>query len=149
MIDIRKALKEDTDSLHAFLVSVFGDKVAKLAEGYLNCMFSNDYRRPTFIIATTDNGKIIGAAAYSEEFFTVNLWGISWVSVDEDHRRKKIGTKLVEHCLKEITEVTDKSVTVILDSYPEKADVYKNLGFKGIGQSHSGSNLMIKYLEQA
>jgi hypothetical protein len=50
-------------------------------------------RKPTFILAI-DKDEIIGTAAYTEELFTTDTWGIGWVGgkgtlSQQRHRTKK------------------------------------------------------------
>jgi ribosomal protein S18 acetylase RimI-like enzyme len=142
-MDIREANLEDKQKLEEFLVFNNGEHNRKLAQEYIRCMFSNDYRKPTFMIATVGE-NIIGASAYSEEFFTVNTYGISWVSVHEEFRNHGIGKKLVEACLKRITEKANKDVSVILCTYPDKTKLYENIGFTHAGYDYGGGSYMLK-----
>ncbi len=145
-ITILLAKEELRQELEEFLVFNNGESVRELAHKYISCMFSNDYRKPTFIIATKNN-EIIGAAAYSEELFTTRTWGISWVSVHPDNRNQGIGQKLVEACLEKIKEEAQQSVTVILGTYPDKTRLYEKLGFKKAGQDEEGGSYMLKILK--
>lgn len=121
--------KDKTDELENFLVLVNGEDYRGLARRYISCMFSDDFRRPTFLAALSDD-TIIGAAAFSEELFTVNIWGISWVSVHPEYRGKGIGKSLVEKCIHEIRHKAKRPVTCILATYPEKTKLYEKIGFK-------------------
>ncbi len=145
-ITIVLAKEELRQELEEFLVFNNGESVRELAHKYISCMFSNDYRKPTFIIALKDN-KIIGTAAYSEEIFTVNTWGISWVSVHPEHRNQGIGQQLVETCLTKIKEEAKQSVTAILGTYPNKTRLYEKAGFKKAGQDEEGGSYMLKILK--
>lgn len=145
---IRKALKSDDTALEEFLVFNNGERNRKLAHEYIACMFSNDFRKPVFVVATID-GDIIGAAAFTEEFFTVGTWGISWVSVHQDHRNQGIGQKLVEACLESIQSEITKPVTVILGTYPGKTQLYERVGFIEVQKDHEGGAFMMKTLENA
>lgn len=129
--------KHDQKNLENFFSSVNGDTYKILAKNYIQTMFSEDFRKPTFIVCN-NNKKIIGAAAFSEEFFTVNTWGISWVSVDKHHRNKGLGQKLVKACLDEISKRIQTPSTVILLTYPNKTSLYEKLGFRGQTQDCDG-----------
>jgi ribosomal protein S18 acetylase RimI-like enzyme len=109
-------------------------------------MFSENYRRPIFILICNQSGKIIGGAAVSEEFFTVDVWGISWVSVHPAYRNKGLGQKLMEHCMQEISNRAGKTVSVILATYPNKTRLYERLSFVKAGQDHEGGYFMTKIL---
>lgn len=144
-MDIRLANENDAKELENFLVQNVDKKYGCLARSYVGCAFSNAYRRPHFIIAT-DHNEIIGTAAFSEELFTVDTWGISWVHVDPQKRGVSIGQKLIENCLSHIGRAAQKTVSVILNTYPDKTGLYDKLGFRKAGQDHDGGWFMIKIL---
>lgn len=145
-MDIRKATPQDKSKLEEFLVFNNGERNRKLAHDYIVCMFSADYRKPTFVVAEID-GEIVGAAAYSEELFTTNTWGISWVSVHAKHRNQGIGQKLVKACLQQIELSAQKTVSVILCTYPDKTGLYEKLGFTLGGKDSGGGSFMVKTLK--
>jgi len=134
---IREAVAEDAELLEDFLVFNNGESNRRLARKYINCMFSNDYRRPIFLVAI-EEGKIIGAAAYSEELFSDCIWGISWVSVHLEKRNRGLGKSLVEECLESIKKNAGKTVTVILATYSEKIGLYEKMNFQISGYDHEG-----------
>ena len=146
-MNIRIAKEEDKKPLEDFLVFNNGERNRELAHNYMKCMFSNDYRKPTFIIAKVGE-NIIAAAAFSEEIFTVGTWGISWVSVHQDHRNQGIGQKLVEACLDEISLRVPHTVTVILGTYPNKTQLYERTGFVEMRKDHDGGSYMMKTLHK-
>ena len=145
-MNIRPAIEADKSKLEEFLVFNNGEKNRKLAHDYINCMFSNDYRRPSFVIAQ-DNGEIIGAAAYSEELFTVDVWGISWVSVHENYRNQGLAQKLIEACFDEIKAKVKNKITVALCTYPGKTGLYDRMNFTQGGKDHDGGLFMFKVVE--
>ena len=147
-MDIRKATIADKHALEEFLVFNNGEKNRKLAQDYIKCMFSSDYRRPIFVVAVIDDKKM-GAAAYSEEFFTVDTFGISWVSVHEKHRNQGIGQKLVTFCLENIEQDANKDVSVILCTYPDKTKLYEKIGFIHAGHDSYGGSYMLKTIRVA
>lgn len=144
-MEVRLLEKEECDAVEELAVIVSGEKWRALARDYIGAMFSDVFRRPVFIVAV-ENGQIIGCAAISEELFTVDVWGISWVNVHPDCERRGIGQKLVEACLHEITARTGKEVTVILNTYPGKTRLYDKMNFKKIADDHEGGHFMIKYV---
>jgi len=146
-LQIRLARVEDSKTLEDFLAYNNGEENRRLAQLYIQCMFSHDYRRPTFLIAESNN-DIIGCAAYSEEFFTVQTWGISWVSVHPSWRGRGIGGSLVEECLSGILSQAKRTVTVILATYPGKTRLYERHGFVSAGADHEGGSYMLKILEK-
>lgn len=139
---LHPASAEDAQDLEDFLSLINGEHYRPLARGYIHSMFSDDFRRPTFLLLK-EMGKIIGAAAYSEELFTVDTWGISWVSVHPDKRNKGCGQKLVQACLQAISRTARRSVTVILATHPEKTGLYEKIGFQPAGKDHDGGAFMI------
>jgi ribosomal protein S18 acetylase RimI-like enzyme len=138
---MEKLTKDRIDELESFLVLVNGEDYRNLANTYISCMFSNDFRKPTFVIALSDS-QIVGAAAFSEELFTVNVWGISWVSVHPDYREKGIGQSLVEKCIDEIKKKAKSPVTCILATYPEKTKLYEKIGFTTSSYDAEGGAIM-------
>ena len=133
-------------ALESFLVFNNGEHLRPLAQNYISSMFSNDFRKPTFIIAQNSQKDIIGAAAYSEELFTTGTWGISWVSVHENYRNQGIGQKLVETCVSAIHNKAVKPATVILGTYPNKTGLYKKCGFTKLGEDAERGAYMVKHL---
>ncbi len=147
--EIRKALAAEKDALTAFLVAHAGNRFAQMAREYTGCMFSNDYRRPTFLVAV-DDSDIIGCAAYSREMFTLlPVWGISWVNVREDRRNRGLGQALLETCIKEIAAKNPDGATVILATLPGKSALYDRLGFQKSGIDHAGGWIMLKTLNKS
>lgn len=142
-IDIRPARFDEAQALEDFIVSIDGEKNRSLANSYITCAFSDDFRRPTYLIACLNN-RIIGAASFSEELFTVNCWGLSWVCVDKEFRRQGIGEKLVKIALEFIKEKSGKRVSVILATYPNKTGLYEKCGFDFAGYDYEGGSFMTK-----
>lgn len=124
----------------------FDEDSRQLAHEYLQCCFSDDYRRPFFVVAEQD-GEIIGSAAFSEELFSSGVWGVSWVCVHEDHRNQMLGRKLVEKCCDEIAARIEKPVNVILCTYPDKTGLYDKAGFEKAGQDIHGGWFMTAAVE--
>lgn len=146
---ISPAQPAEQAELRDFLASVFGADYSKLAGSYIDCMFSNDFRKPTFLVMRSAAGRIIGCAAYTEELFTVGVWGISWVAVNQVHRNKGFGAQLVNACLSGIAAKSDQNlVTVILATYPEQTRLYEKLGFVNSGQDAQGGAFMTKVLAE-
>lgn len=140
-LTVRLAKHDDRNDIFILLCEVFGHEYKKLANDYIDAMFSNDFRKPTFIVAEYNN-EIIGCAVYTEELFTINVWGISWVAVKEEYRKNKIGKKLIEQCLNEIRVKIKSPVTIILATYPNKTGLYDKTGFKMLGHDHEGGAFM-------
>ena len=86
--------------------------------------------------------ELIGAVAFSEELFTVNTWGISWVSVHPEYRNQGIGQQLVRNCINQISELIKNKSTVILATYPGKTGLYKKLGFENSATDHENGVFM-------
>ena len=137
--------QNESAELESFLVFVFGDKPQNLARNYKTCQFSDDYCRPTFIVIK-DGTNIIGAVAYSEEFFTVNVWGLSWVAVHPDYRRHGIGRQLIDYCGNQIQAIAEADFTVLLNAYPDISDLYRQTGFADLGIDHGGGLFMRKII---
>ncbi len=140
-LQIRPAVNKDRGDILTLLCDVFGNDYRDLAENYLSSMFSNNFRKPSFLVATYNN-EVIGCAAYTEELFTVNVWGISWVAVKEMYRNKGFGQEIIEECLKEIRERISSPVTILLDTYPSKTRLYDKIGFKILGNDHEDGSFM-------
>lgn len=147
-VEITQATSLDKKELEDFLAVVNGDEHKILAHDYVNAMFSQEYRRPTFLVAKQE-GTLVGAAAYSEELFTTGVWGISWVSVREDQRNKGIGQALIEKCCEAIADQASKKVTVLLATYPDKTGLYDRTGFEPLGLDHEGGSFMKKTVQPA
>lgn len=141
---IRIAEKPDTKALIEFLVSNAGEEFRTAADRCVNCMFSHDYRRPVFLVAARDS-RIIGAVAYTQEFFTISgCWGISWLNVHPDYRSRGLGQTLMEACMDRIARDSGKECTAILATMPGQSALYDRLGFEKCGQDHKGSWFMTK-----
>lgn len=148
VLAVRSAKADDAEKLIDFLVAFNGRDQKPMAEKYVNAMFSDSFRKPHFVVAL-DGTDIIGAAAYSEEIFTVNLWGISWISVNEKSRHKGIAQYLVEECLRQIEKKAQDSVIVILVSALNKVEFYEGLGFKAQGTGEEGRRFMSYILRKS
>ena len=146
MVEIISLTSEKAGKLRDFLEQIFGIEYRALTDQYIRCMFSSDYRRPTFLVALKD-GKVIGSAAYSEEIFTVDVWGISWVAVAPDYRHQGIGQRLIDACLSEISATAKHPVSVILATYPQKTQLYEKVGFAKACQTHEDGWFMAKSLK--
>lgn len=140
-ITLRPLEENESEEALRLLCSIHGNNFLALAQSYLASMFSNDFRKPSFIIAINEN-EIIGAASYTEELFTTDVWGISWVGVKEEFRNRGIGAMLIRECLKEIKAKVNKTVTVLLATHPKQTRLYDKLGFSSIGEDHEGGKLM-------
>ncbi len=147
MIKYTKLREHQCDEVITFLTSIFGEKIQKLASDYVRCMFSNDFRRPTFIVALSNN-EIIGSAVYSEELFTIDTWGISWVAVRQQHRNQEIGRNLIKACIESIKKRIEKDCSIILRTYPDKTGLYDKNGFIKMGLDHEDGHYMIKHIEK-
>lgn len=146
MIDYALAGPNDVKEIEESVVLNFGEEIRKLGQDYLKCSFSNDYSKPFFVVAKT-KGKIVGVAAFSEELFTIEVWGISWVSVHTDYRNQGIGGGLVDFCNKEIERRITTRSTVILNTMPGKYKLYEKCGYRILGEDHSGGFFMTKTIE--
>jgi GNAT superfamily N-acetyltransferase len=144
MTKVRLATRDDAAALEAF-IAANDPKWIDLAKSYIACAFSNDYRRPVFVLAEEDS-QIVGIGAISEELFTVRTWGISWVLVEPSKRGKGIGTQIIQFCLAQIASRTKAPVTVILNTYPGRTGLYDRLGFTKAGQDHELGWYMLKVL---
>jgi ribosomal protein S18 acetylase RimI-like enzyme len=143
---IRTALPTEKQTLETFLTANAGKEYRSLANAYLNCMFSSDFRRPTFLVAI-ENDNIIGSVAYTHEFFTLEpVWGISWLNVHPSKRNRGLGRRLMETCMSEISNKAARTVTLILATLPGKSALYDHLGFQKGGVDHNGGCLMTKTL---
>ena len=91
---IRYAHSNDIETLIVLFNTVFGNDGEHLAREYLQCCFSEDYRKPFFVVKEMD-GQIIGVAAYSQELFTIKIWGVSWVAVLPEYEKNGYGTELI------------------------------------------------------
>lgn len=140
--------QEQSEELLNLLCSIHGQDYRMLAENYIKSMFSNDFRKPVFIIALNKE-KIIGAASYTEELFTTDVWGIAWVGVREDFRNRGIGEMLIKECLRNILLKAHKTVTVLLATHPSQTGLYDKLGFSKLGDDHEGGKFMKLTLAKA
>lgn len=142
-ISIRHAQKEEAEDLESLLCDVYGNEFRNLAKSYINAMFSDDFRKPNFLIAL-DSEKIIGTASYSEELFSVEVWGISWVGVLSNYRHHGIGESLINECITQIKKKILSPATVILRTYPYQTGLYDKTGFTVSGADHEGGQFMTK-----
>ena len=140
-IIIRHLERDECKEALNLLCKIHGNDFHELAQNYIESMFSSSFRKPFFVVALA-NQKIIAAAAYTEELFTTDVWGIGWVCVDEEYRHKKIGENIVKECLKYISIKAQKTVTVLLRTHPGQTGLYDSLGFYKLGDDHEGGNFM-------
>ncbi len=144
---LRLALIEDREQVLTLLSDNIGQEHYALAKQYFDAMFSDSFRKSTFVVCEKHN-EIIAASAFSEELFTVDTWGVSWVCVDKKHRNQSVGQKIVNFCVDQISKHTNKPSTIILATYPDKTKLYEYCGFKEIGRDHEDGSFMIKYINK-
>ena len=92
-VTIRPAVAADALGLEDFLASNGGEKLRSLAREYITCAFSTNFRKPSFLVAV-DQSNIVGCAAYSEQMFSMQTWGIHWVHVHASRRKRGLGQQL-------------------------------------------------------
>lgn len=141
VLAIRSAKSSEAEELIAFLTESNGPVHKARAEEYVHAMFTESFRKPHFVIAL-DSDDIIGAVAYSEEIFTMNVWGLSWVSVNENSRHKNLRKYLIEECLRQIERKAKNNVVVILAALPHRVSAYEELGFNPVGTGETGRRFM-------
>lgn len=145
-VEVRIANKADLSEIQDFLVATNDGKNAALAMEYVSLAKIDIPRKPTFVIAR-QSGELIGTACFTEEFFTTDFWGISWVNVLEKYRNQGIATLMIKIILENIhKKLAGKPATVILATYPDKTKLYQKFEFKTIGTDHEDGNVMIKVL---
>ncbi len=144
---IRYATLDDKDMLIKLFNTVFGSEGELLAIEYIDCYLSDDYRKPYFVVKEFD-GEIIGAAAYSQELFTTDTWGLSWVAVLEEHCNQGYGSDLVNFCIDEIYKKIENYAFIILGTFPNKTGLYDKNEFQHIFSDEAHGNLMIKKIEK-
>lgn len=142
---IRPGLFEEANKLEDFLASNGGEQLRALARQYIVSAFSTDFRRPSFIVAVHAN-EIMGCAAYSEQMFSMQTWGIHWVHVHSSYRRQGLGQRLVECCIDQIVTNGGEPVSIILATYPNGAKLYERSGFQKAAQNCQGGWFMVKNL---
>lgn len=139
--------QDDCKNLEDFLTKVNGEQYRETYQEFLECCFGDQAYKPHFlIIESPDDGAIIGSCAYVEELFTVDIFSITAVSVDEQHRKKGLGSHLIQTALQSITEQAKRPVTVILNTYPNKTGLYDRNGFMRGGQDIHGGQIMLRHL---
>ncbi len=95
---IRELQQSESKALEEFLTLVFGESECQLARNYIDCMFSSYFRKPVFLVAVDGRERIMGAASYTEELFTVATWGVSWVAVGREYQGQGLGAALLREC---------------------------------------------------
>ena len=108
-------------------------------------MFSDNYRKPHFLVAKHKD-QIIGSVCITEELFTIDVFGLSWVGVHPSYTNKGIGTSMIRKALATIKSNANRPVTVILATYPEKTRLYEKVGFKRCGKDHDGGSFMTYHI---
>ncbi|HOO50142.1 MAG TPA: GNAT family N-acetyltransferase [Alphaproteobacteria bacterium] len=142
-MDVRLAQPQDHQKLVDLLCVVHGEEFRALADLEVSLMFSSALKKLFFIVAV-ENEEVVGVAAISEEMFTTDVWGITWVGVHPNHRHNGVGQEVVEGCLNQILGRVEKPVTVILRTHPDQTGLYDRVGFKVLGPDHEGGTFMTK-----
>lgn len=130
--------KTQPKELEEFLVLVFGERNRDIAREHIATMFTTAISKQTFFIDVR-GGKIIASISISEAIFTIDTWGIGWVAVHPDFRKKGIATDIIKTALNEIAQRVTKPSTAILSVYPDIAPLYEKMGFSGTSVNHEGS----------
>lgn len=136
---------DDQEALADFLTENFGADFHALATGYVQSMFSDDFRKPTFFVAK-DGAKIVASLCVTEELFTIDVFGISWVATHPRYQRRGVATALIDEGLSFIEHTAKRPVTVMLATYPDQTALYEKTGFETIGLDHVGGAIMVYYL---
>lgn len=148
VLAIRSAEAEDSESLIEFLTHINGYKFKTRAAEYVHAMFSDSFRKPYFVVAL-DGTDFIGAVAYSEEIFTVNIWGLSWISVNEATRHKNTERLIIEETIRQITKKAQSTISVTLACPPHKIPFYEKLGFIAVGIGNEERRFMALTIQKS
>jgi predicted GNAT family N-acyltransferase len=141
--------------LEDFLVAVFTEdpkgiedetQLRQTAKEDIADMFADTKSHHIFMILQ-ENSRIIAAGAISQQSFSLDMWGMSWVAVDSEYRNKGIGQKIVEACLYEIAGRIDKPSSVILTTSQKQELFYQNAGFQGTARDHNGRLVMTRTVQ--
>ena len=97
---------------------------------FRNVIIKNINRKTAIYVE--HNGKIIGGMTYSP-----NSNHISWIAVDPRYRRRGIGSKLVKHMFKELSDRKELTVKTFIEG-EWQSDVshpfYRSLGFESTNE---------------
>lgn len=144
---LRLATEADSQQLEELLVCVNGETYRLLARQYIALSVSDHIAKPSFLVHEHEN-TLIGACAYSEELFTIDVFGISWVSVHPDYRQKNIATNLIKECINHIKKKAQRPVTLIVNTYPGKTGLYDKTGFTINGMDVHGGHFMTQHIDE-
>jgi len=93
--------------------------------------------QPHFITAFVEE-KVVGFAVLLASLMSDSLNVVSWLTVDDSHRNKKIGSRLISSC---IAQAQYRRKDIILTTIVP--DFYRNHGFRVIERFKNNENVLM------
>lgn len=135
-----------TEELQSFLIEIFGHEIEKDINEHIASMFSKDLSQQTFFIQK-DKDKIIASISITKAAFSLTTWGIGWVAVHPDYRKRGLATNMIDNALKKIAQRISSTSHVILSTYPRLTPLYEKIGFKGTTNEVNDSVYLLMSIE--
>ncbi len=145
MVDISKITEDEIIAAADIIEKVF-KKYRTEAEAEFSRLLKGE-AHPTHVFIAKKNGQPIGMAACVQTYFSMNVYGICWVAVLEEHRRQGVGANLIQHVEHYIANVMLKGRTGTVILAANLTDYYSKLGYqKQSDPMHDGAFIMSKIL---
>ncbi len=74
-----------------------------------------------FVIATAEDGKIVGYACYGEAWITDRTFELYWIAVDPDYGNKGVGTLILKGVEKGVADLKGRMIVLETSSSQEYA----------------------------
>jgi predicted GNAT family N-acyltransferase len=141
--------------LEDFLVAVFIEdpkgtedetQLRQAAKEDIADMFAGSHSKHIFFVLQEDD-LVVASGAISPQSFNVDIWGISWISVDPHYRSQGVGQKIVETCLAQIAQRIERTSSVILATSKDQELFYSRAGFSGTTLDHNDRLVMTRTVQ--
>jgi GNAT superfamily N-acetyltransferase len=142
---IRKMLPQDVSDVETLLKSIWPDssRVRRTVRLELLDMFSDAAYRPTFFVAVTCSGEIVGCGAWNWSWLNYGMYELCWGCLYPAYRGQGLGRKLVEARLADIAEQArnEGETTFQVFTSTHRPEIYKRYGFKTILVTPDGTSI--------
>lgn len=120
----------------------WGDEPAERCREQFIEYFKGGKYAPVFVVATDDDGKVIGFAAYQRTMLMKGAFDLIWIAVDKSHQGSRVGKALTDWRLEEIEEHGGQMIQLVT----QKPGYFSKFGFFKLHHLGNEWYLMIKLL---
>ena len=120
----------------------WGDEAAERCHEQFIEYFKDGKYSPIFCVATDDDSKVIGFAAYHRTMLMKGAFDLIWIAVDKKYQDDGVGRALTDWRLNEIDEQHGQMIQLVT----QKTGYFARFGFSSVADLGNGWYLMLKLL---